>query len=445
MHSDEYLADEPDDWIETTRPWSDPKVMALYLYAFLIPLLVIPVGGIKIAATDILAPFGLLLLVFDSRVQRRFLPLLLCTLAFLLLCGASLLANLGQLDEVTTIVLKYVRACALWFPFLLAITTPPHIIRECLPGLLKAIGLGGLLAAMLCLILFQQNIVFAENQQVNWQQTRQGEEIVYRAGALTGGSGSTGALIAMWAPLAALAVSSWGRFSRLVGYAVIALLTLAILKATSSRGGTLNLLVIISTFLALSSVGTSRSRNKLALIAIAGLFALTGGFMVELVMDGAISERINEFALRGRDLSAGVDKVASGRLDNWQTVIDVIKDRPFFGVGMKNGVNFTDDFVDNSYLMLSLECGLAATVLYVAILIQLIAKLVPLGRLWRYDEASVAAAIVAGVTVNGFFCEIYTFWASFPAAMMFAGCILSAAQDLLDEDHDDEFEDEELQ
>ncbi|PMM18086.1 O-antigen ligase family protein [Vibrio breoganii] len=112
--------------------------------------------------------------------------------------------------------------------------------------------------------------------------------------------------------------SRLSRISRLMGFTVLALLSMAII-ATQSRGGLLGMVAVYAVYI------NQAVRSKVLLVSLG-----TVGLAV-LYLAAGISERAS-----GGAAEAGIDSSSMGRLYAWEAAAKMAVENPFTGVGINN-------------------------------------------------------------------------------------------------------------
>jgi probable O-glycosylation ligase (exosortase A-associated) len=148
---------------------------------------------------------------------------------------------------------------------------------------------------------------------------------------------------------------------------VVALLTVATVVSTHSRGGFLALCMVYF-------VITMKSRYKLLGLSAAVVAAIL--FIIFIPP---------EYVERLRTITDVKESSAASRIIAWQTALNMIQDNPIFGVGLGNffynyvqycpieiktlyGANLVPHVAHNSYLQVWAECGTFAFIIFVGVI-----------------------------------------------------------------------------
>ncbi|GEM_PF-1178615 len=165
-------------------------------------------------------------------------------------------------------------------------------------------------------------------------------------------------------PFAFFMLKSSSRMGRILLFIALALLLVGMIK-TASRGGFLGLLVISGLLLARSS----REVRKYTLLTILG-----GAILFAVATPAAYWTRISTIFNLQRDYNL---KEQTGRLQIWQTGLQMIATRPLTGVGINCFPTAYAAFLNtkftisphNSFVQIAAELGIPGLALFLAIMI----------------------------------------------------------------------------
>jgi hypothetical protein len=224
----------------------------------------------------------------------------------------------------------------------------------------------------------------------------------------TVGSFQTAHTLALWAGLMAplcAAYALWGKGSRrLIAAAATALCVLAAF-ASEARGPLGGLVVGLVVVLALYQVSRAFPGFKLAAVG-AGVAALLCIGGAGLALSATSPERLERYT---NILDPGDDPTYAQRVRKWDAVWGDVEKHPF-GQGLGSGgqaqtqagrfVSASDTDLDNSYLKVAFEQGLAVAALFVVAMLMLFASLVRAAVLTRSREAAVIGIGAAGTMAS---------------------------------------------
>ena len=394
--------------------WSATSIVCFCLA--LIPVIAIPVPGTSsafaagadhISFVDLFGLPLLLLLLYRARLPDS---MTLLFAASFLGCAWISMVNVGDLGRET---LRVLRLCFIYAPFLLALSL--HWTIESAERALRVFWWGGLFGIVLGFFIYWFVGAVREQQQALF--LKNGLGYVFRAGGQLGNSGGFSHLITSWA-MTALALY-WIALRRL--NAVQIAVTLAVLVygivITASRNSLLQvgLVLMFTTLFVARSHQRSAGRVMVTLgLVVAVVVALLP--LIALITDSAVlSATMSRFGLGEDDRSIA----HSVRYQNWAGLIDQLGWN-VLGIGYKQTMELTGLPVDNSYLRIFLERGVAGIAVFLlfwaSIQLRLLGSRSPDVMVRRYKAA--AAGLVMGELGRMCFSDTFTMYLSTPSVMV---------------------------
>ncbi|WP_293389913.1 hypothetical protein [Nevskia sp.] len=382
----------------------------------LIPVIAIPVPGSSsafaagadhISFVDLFGLPLLLLLLYRARLPDS---MTLLFVASFLGCAWISMVNVGDLGRET---LRVLRLCFIYAPFLLALSL--HWTIESAERALRVFWWGGLFGIVLSFFIYWFVGAVREQQQALF--LKNGLGYVFRAGGQLGNSGGFSHLITSWA-MTALALY-WIALRRLS--AVQIAVTLAVLVygivITASRNSLLQvgLVLMFTTLFVARSHQRSAGRVMVTLgLVVAVVVALLP--LIALITDSAVlSATMSRFGLGEDDRSIA----HSIRYQNWAGLLDQLGWN-VLGIGYKQTMELTGLPVDNSYLRIFLELGVAGIAFFLlfwaSIQLRLLGSRSPDVMVRRYKAA--AAGLVMGELGRMCFSDTFTMYLSTPSVMV---------------------------
>lgn len=394
--------------------WSATGIVCFCLA--LIPVIAIPVPGSSSAFAagadhiGFVDLFGLpLLLVLLYRARLPSTMTLLFATGFLACAWISMI-NVGDLGRET---LRVLRLCFIYAPFLLALSL--HWTVESAERALRVFWWGGLFGIIVGFLIYWFVGAVREHQQALF--LKNGLGYVYRAGGQLGNSGGFSHLITSWAMTAL--VLYWIALRRLGAAQIV--LTLAVLVygilITSSRNSLLQLglVLIFTTLFVARSHRRSASRVIGALALVIALTALLLPLAAMLTDSDALHATMSRFGFGEDDRSIA----HSVRYEHWAGLLDQLGWN-VLGIGYKQTMELTGLAVDNAFLRVFLELGVAGIafflLLWASILLQLLGSRSPDVVVRRYKAA--AAGLVMGELGRMCFSDTFTMYLSTPTVMV---------------------------
>ncbi|WP_273453546.1 hypothetical protein [Nevskia ramosa] len=394
--------------------WSAISIVCFCLA--LIPVIAIPVPGSSsafaagadhISFVDLFGLPLLLLLLYRARLPDS---MTLLFAASFLGCAWISMVNVGDLGRET---LRVLRLCFIYAPFLLALSL--HWTIESAERALRVFWWGGLFGIVIGFFIYWFVGAVREQQQALF--LKNGLGYVFRAGGQLGNSGGFSHLITSWA-MTALALY-WIALRRL--NAVQIAVTLAVLVygivITASRNSLLQvgLVLMFTTLFVARSHQRSAGRVMVTLgLVVAVVVALLP--LIALITDSAVlSATMSRFGLGEDDRSIA----HSVRYQNWAGLLDQLGWNAL-GIGYKQTMELTGLPVDNSYLRIFLELGVAGITFFLlfwaSIQLRLLGSRSPDVMVRRYKAA--AAGLVMGELGRMCFSDTFTMYLSTPSVMV---------------------------
>jgi hypothetical protein len=410
--------------IVAERPAAPPRLGAwswqstVYVCLALIPIVAIPLpipaqgGGYEHAGfTDIAGLPIILLLLARGRLPRSYVWGL--TVAFLLCAVLSIFSAAGaQAREVVRVY----RLCAMYAPFLLALSLPWTVER--MHTALKVFWWSGLLGCLIGLGVYWLVGPVREHEQELFTSTG----VVYRAGGVLGNSGGFSHLITGWA-MAAICLH-WIALGRLRWWQLLATFVVLIygIVVTASRSSLLQ--AGTGVLFALVFVVRSGRSNvpRVMAISLAGL-----AFVAALVplMSLVVSPSFFQAVLARFGLGDDPGQlVQTNRFEHWAELLNAV-DWNAFGIGYKRTTDLTGLQVDNSYLRIVLELGVPGILCYLLLWFCIESNLLAGSpdRLVRRLKAA-AAGMALGELARMFFSDTFTMYLSAPNFLVILAIML---------------------
>lgn len=394
--------------------WSTSSIICFCLA--LIPLIAIPVPGSSsafaagadhIGFVDLFGLPLLLLLLYRARLPHT-MPLLF--VVGFLGCAWISMVNVGDLGRET---LRVLRLCFIYAPFLLALSL--HWTLAGAERALRVFWWGGLVGIVAGFLIYWFIGAVREQQQALF--LKNGLGYVFRAGGQLGNSGGFSHLITSWAMVA---LSLYWIGLRRLSAAQIAV-TLAVLVygvvITASRNSLLQVAVVL-TFTTLFVARSHRRSAGRVMVTLAMVVTLVLALLplIALITDsGVLHATMSRFGLGDDDRSIA----HSVRYENWAALLDQLGWN-VLGIGYKQTLELTGLMVDNSYLRIFLELGVAGLAFFLlfwaSIQLRLLGSRSPDAVVRRYKAA--AAGVAMGELSRMCFSDSFTMYLSTPSVMV---------------------------
>ncbi len=388
----------------------------------------ITISNAKLAATDFLLIPGLVLL--GAGASRKPLPHL--SKAMLAYAAVAMISTLQWFDTdiFVTILLKAARLFGIIFPAVLVSFLPLNL--GVMRRLMRAFYWGGLISALIGIIGFYANWEFTRAMQ---SYTYGMNEYRQRAGGVFGDSGAYGHLLATWFAVFISYFSITEFRPRWVGVVVLStnvVILLVGLYVSMSRSALLDAAMILVGYILLPKNSKLSKMRIVAMLLVAATLGplLLGVWNLELYNLSSLPailslplERIEQTFTDAMDGYEVFNRSAGGRLNNWQTSLNIWLSAPVIGIGYKALIAVYNIPGDNNFVLALAETGTIGGALY-CLIIGLAAR-----GFWRYYSAGGPAgrpllAMLAGQVVHSTVADTLTFPGSTPALLVF--CVLVA-------------------
>ncbi len=387
----------------------------LLAYAFLTPLLVIPVAGL-LGASDLLFIPAIAATVLVGRLRKCVTSHFLLA-AFLILVGVSLY----QTDDLSY-VLKWGRLIGISFPFFLACFST-LTLRQ----VIRVFFWSGLFAILTGIVLWWFDIaLFAEeaNQRI-WLDN--GESRI-RAAGVFGNSTGFGALIAMWTVTCGMQTISEERPDKRI-LAAILLTSIVGLACSTSR-------VSLAAIVAGMGAGASfmfaahlkrrgfRLRGSTISLAILVLVVTLGTLCLiipQLMEQEWLQVTYSRFDPRAHHSS---NSFLAGRVAIWREYLASIDQWGVLGVGYKQGYLHFSSSPHNQFLSLAAECGFLCLCMFIVFVANIVWNSFAY-RMEKPFEAMMCLAVIATFIADSMGGEPLGSWQITPVTMILLGICVS--------------------
>ena len=404
-------------WLHT-EPW---WMLVVLMYVLCIPLIAMHLPGVGgVGAADLLMPigFGSLLLL------RRVAPIQVSHLALAAFMMVALfsLSMIGEKRIALDCTIRWVRLTSIVVTFFFGLFMPAS--GRQMNRMLVAYGVGGLLAIVIGILLYELQIEIRDSQQKLWMNG--GFQL--RAGGLIGNSGAFGHLTATWCVtcVSALCVLGRSRYRFLLATAVLMVCVYSVYIA-SSRAALFHLVMGLTTFALLVRTPLAWRKQLLTFALFAGL-ALTLLFCLSQLMTPPRAEASNPVITNLERFIPGwnggdMNEFTSNRADNWPEYIAMMSRSWLLGSGYKTGVRMHEDSPDNSYLSVMLETGVLGFTCMSLFVVSVLYRLVTL-YLAGDKYAAVMIPVCVGQLAHCLTSDIYTFWITMPVVYLLLGFVI---------------------
>lgn len=394
--------------------WSASSIICFCLA--LIPIVAIPLPGASagfatgadhLSFVDLFGLPLLLLLLYRARLPDSMS--LLFALSFLA-CAWISMVNVGDLGRET---LRVLRLCFIYSPFLLALSLQWTV--ETAERALRVFWWSGLIGIVIGFSIYWFIGAVREQQQALF--LKNGLGYVFRAGGQLGNSGGFSHLITSWAMIA---LSLYWIGLRRLSAAQIAVTLAALVYGvviTASRNSLLQigLALIFTTLFVARSHRRSAGQVLVTVALVISLVALLLPLIAVITDSEVLRATMSRFGLGDDDRSIA----HSIRFQNWAGLLDQLGWNPL-GIGYKQTLALTGLNVDNAYLRIFLELGVAGLgfflLLWGSIQLQLLGSRSPDAMVRRYKAA--AAGLAMGELGRMFFSDTFTMYLSTPSVMV---------------------------
>lgn len=386
----------------------------------------ITISNAKLAASDFLILPGLAFLAIGT--GKKAIPHLnKAMLAYVL---ASIVSTFRWFDSdlFITLLLKSARLLGLMLPAILISFVP--ITPVLMKRLMKAFYWGGLVSALIGIVGFY----------ANWEFTRAMQYYSYglndyrtRAGGVFRDSGAYGHLLATWFAIF-IGYFSISKFRpRWVGVAVLfanTAILLVGLYVSVSRSALMNAGIVLLGCLLLPKDSKLPTKRVVAILFVGALVGplLLGVSTLDFYslssLPAVLSVPLERIEQTFADALGGYERFnwsAGGRLENWQTSLNIWLTAPLTGIGYKAIVPVYGIAGDNNLILALTETGAIGGVLYCLVIV------LATRGFWRYYAAGGPAgrpllAMWVGQVIHSTVADTLTFPGSTPALLIF--CVL---------------------
>lgn len=199
-----------------------------------------------------------------------------------------------------------------------------------------------------------------------------GQVKIFGVGGATGDNNDFALMLALTVPLMYYFAQAQTRWWLKAGFYTLTLMTVVTCLFTYSRGGLLGLSAGIFVLLL-------KSRHKITSFVAVTVITLA----IVAVLPQSLMERFG--TIKGAEQN---DASAQQRLRMWKLSLEIVRDHPFVGVGIRNILFVHDRYVDvpggedklvahNSYLQIATDAGVPALLLFLSLFV------ISWWRLWR--------------------------------------------------------------
>jgi len=396
----------------------------LLLYAFLVPLFVVPVGDFW-GWSDIFLPIGLAVALWNL---KKITPGVVAATALLIAAMVSIFQVFGDTHETIISAIKVARLAGIILPIYLVAST--HLTSLQVHRLAWVSWWGTALALSVSLALYSMGVQLREHQQLMYSELT--GELIYRNGGLVGDSGVCGHVASFHFMVGFyLAFVSHERF-RMPASAFFFLVTTTIglstasILTSSSRSALLAMFSFLACYL-LIVFFLSLRRMPISAIwqgALIG-FVLTTTIIATISFgsnDKLFESLVDRMSFSNAD---SLEVASSGRIATWSEISQRIVDDVLFGVGYKQGmIALGNRAVDNIFLLVIFECGLLGIV---ALMLAAYAFWVAVFRLQSYGLNTSVFLFSLGLSqiVHGMTVDNLTMWSSAPLFFLLGAAISS--------------------
>lgn len=400
------------------EPW---WMFVLMAYAVCIPLIAMHLPGIGGAgAADMLMPVGFLALLCLKRVA----PVQLSHIALAAFMFVALL-SLSMIDQkriALDCLIRWIRLSSIVLTFYFGLFVPATDAQ--VKRVLLGYGIGGFLAILVGIVLYELQIEVRDTQQKLWLE----DGFQIRAGGLIGNSGAFGHLAATWCItcVGALCMVSRAKY-RFLGAGMVFMVSAYTVYIASSRATMLHLFTASMMLILLLKTPLAWRKQLLTFALLGGLaFALL--FCINKAIQrptgrssGTVVANLERFVpgLNGGDMN----EFTSNRADNWPEYVAMMSESWLIGTGYKTGVRMHEESPDNSYLSVMLETGIVGFTCMSLFVVSVMYRLITL-YLSGDEFAAMMIPVCIGQMTHCMTSDIYTFWITMPVVYLLLGLIV---------------------
>lgn len=378
------------------------------------------VAGFPISIIDLMMPI-FILVMFTGGLAAS--PMSGFYFAYIGVCVVSSLAQLGEVGfgDVARSAIGAVRQIAIFAPFMLVFCVK-NIDEAFIARVVRLAMIGLCISVLAGVFMHYAGLSVAENQQF-WQRSFGRYTSSSRAGGLSGNSGAYGLTVVAFAMAVFVAMPATGqKVGR--GFAWFsALIVLIATYVSSSRGGLVQLLLLLAPLIMLGRIKVAPGAVLIGLLAVSGmvlLFALTG---TPLPIDTSSTafQRLDILNLSGQ--SSFLD---STRGELFSRAIATLPDYWLIGVGYKRQIEALELLVDNSFLLILLETGVFALLFFSLFWLALLYRIVSQIRRERVLSV-VVLFIYASVILRMMVSAVHSNWNAMPVIYLLMAVLLRAS------------------
>lgn len=388
--------------------------------ALLSPFMGTLIGGFPISIIDFMMPLFVLILLTGGIAAS---PMAIFYFAYIAICILSPLAQADVigLGDIARSAISAARQISIFAPFMLV-----FCIRDLDEDYIKRIvrlALIGLFISVLAGLFMHYAGITVQESQRFWERSLGRYSASSRAGGLSGNTGAYGLTIVAFAMTAFVLMPATGqKVGRGFAWASVAMILLATFLS-SSRGGMLQLLLLVAPLVALG-------RIKISPAPVLGIcIVAAGGTLLFALADVPLPISLNSVAFQRLDflnLSGSGQFLDSTRATLFQQAIAALPDYWLFGVGYKRQLDALELLIDNSFLLILLETGAIALLFFSLFWAFLLYRTLTLMR--RERVLSVVLLFVwLSVMVRMMISAVHTNWSTMPVIYLLMALLLRAS------------------
>jgi O-Antigen ligase len=393
------------------------------LYAILVPLFVVQIGGVRFGFSDFAVPLTVGILLVTRPIASWKLPHL--AMAVFLLVTFTSLFHIDSPAILQQSVQRWIRLVAMSIPLFLGLVL--HVDEPFVLRVSKAFCWGGLFAIAIGLVVFWRQIPITDQSQRFWMNG--GKSGIFRACGLVGETGAFGNMIAAWG-IISLGWLRLGKYSTtgpwlLLGVLAVVFYTTVIASAT--RGAVVNFAVGGFALTLLSRMPRTSIQN----------FVLLGVLISALMVSALLSWM--QFSSKSGDRNSiwskslerflpseqsNANQFSSGRLQNWEGYFSNRSEYFMLGSGYKTAATLLPgQHSDNAVLSIFLETGVPGLVCMTLFVVSMMWELFR-RHLAGERTATVMIAAWIGQLITVPVVDIFTIWITMPVMYLLTGLVL---------------------
>ena len=378
------------------------------------------VAGFPISIIDLMMPIFVLVMLTGGLAAS---PMAGYYFAYIGMCLVSSLLQIGEAEfgSIARSAIAAIRQIVIFAPFMLVFCVR-NIDEAFIARVVRLAVIGLCLSVVIGLFMHYAGITVAENQQF-WQRSLGRYTSSSRAGGLSSNTGAYGLTVVAFAMAVFVAMPATGQKVGRTFAWFSALIVILATYVSSSRGGMLQLLLLVAPLMLLGRVKVGPGAVLIVLLAISGialLFALTGR---ELPVD------VNSVAFQRLDilnLSGESSFLDSSRAELFRRAVAMLPDYWLTGVGYKRQLEALELVVDNSFLLILLESGVFALLFFSLFWLALLYRILVQMRRERVLSV-VLLFIYASVVLRMMVSAVHTNWNAMPVIYLLMALLLRAS------------------